>query len=852
MPARPGVIAELHLDLAALRQRVGVQVFQREERVSNRFAGHIDAYLQANFRTIFLFAIYNTLSKWLTADYSPWQIMFFRGAVGLGEEPEVELFAQGLFVRSASSLQDLRAAGELDEEATAEDVLAELPSLAPRVLVDSSQLDLLLARSDARHDKHMRRILSTAEKQLNRLVTRQLQAMRPQPFYRLWWGALRDRLEPHLGWGLAVSGLVGLALGLAVLTALPSAWLEGDGGGSPSLADSRPGPAAAALLPETAGGAAPEEPPSPGGSGLPAPARLPELSVAGISGLNQAAPGPAPPAYHSYFDLADRYRGPRPEGLASGRSRLAMHYTPSDAAPFFAALIIDEVAGRRWAPRPAAGELPPYRGAACGRDCIDTRMLVAGGQRTMRLPVPTGHRLDAASVRLDGEPMAVYETAGGEPVLRWVDGSESGVLEYRSGPAPPSRSRGVATPRDAPAELVAAAGEIRGLPAAERIQRALDYVAERVRYDRSPEAWERYRRAGGSGLSFVEAALSAGAGDCDVQSGVLVNLLRLAGLEARLALGYVGIGGVVAPGLHAWVEVRGDGGGWSIADPSVVEVAPAAATPAVARTAGVTDMRFPSPTGAWRWLPAALATTLAALLLAGGAMALRRRETAGDLELSQGQDLAALLGGALQHPEAFAGLPAMFHGRFVPLLSRRGGGRTHYVSLARARRLASKNRLFRSALGSELARRAAARGVPVIDASTAEGRVLSLALGAVDVDHWSGLLERGSHSSLSRRINRRLDALGAPWRLREASGLDRPWVEIALDDLKLGKRQIVVDPNHLEFQPVRALIDDHPEAAAFTLLDVLLHRVELPERERARILAGFAVAAVGEANGETP
>ena len=32
---------------------------------------------------IFLFAIYNTLSKWLTADYSPWQIMFFRGAIGL-------------------------------------------------------------------------------------------------------------------------------------------------------------------------------------------------------------------------------------------------------------------------------------------------------------------------------------------------------------------------------------------------------------------------------------------------------------------------------------------------------------------------------------------------------------------------------------------------------------------------------------------------------------------------------------------------------------------------------------------------------------------------------------------------
>ena len=32
---------------------------------------------------IFLFAVYNALGKWLTTDYSPWQIMFFRGVFGL-------------------------------------------------------------------------------------------------------------------------------------------------------------------------------------------------------------------------------------------------------------------------------------------------------------------------------------------------------------------------------------------------------------------------------------------------------------------------------------------------------------------------------------------------------------------------------------------------------------------------------------------------------------------------------------------------------------------------------------------------------------------------------------------------
>lgn len=32
---------------------------------------------------VLLFAIYNALGKWLAADYSPWQIMFFRGVFGL-------------------------------------------------------------------------------------------------------------------------------------------------------------------------------------------------------------------------------------------------------------------------------------------------------------------------------------------------------------------------------------------------------------------------------------------------------------------------------------------------------------------------------------------------------------------------------------------------------------------------------------------------------------------------------------------------------------------------------------------------------------------------------------------------
>ncbi len=788
----------------------------------------------------------------------------FRGVVGLGSEPEVELFAQGLFVRSAASLQDLQAAGELYDRAATEDALAELPSLAPRVLIDSAELDLLLARSDARYDKHLRRILRTAEKQLGRLITRQLQALRPQPFYRLWLGALRDRFEPYLGWQLAAAALTGLVLGSAALM-----WLAPTRLGSGNAGDDRPqrpGVAESGAPPSEAGPLPSESrrPPRQAADRQPAP---PEPSGAGDAwhlgtlGALAATQGTAGAGrkrldLRPYFDLGDRYRGPRPGELTGDGSRLAMVYQPTTATPFFAALIIDQLGASRWSPSPAEGDLPAYDGAACRRDCVETRMLVAGGQRAVRLPVPTGHRLDPASARLDGQPVPIFETVTGEALLRPA-GDVGGVLEYRTGAERSARRPEVvpAAPAEAPVELVRVAGEIRRLPVEERVQQALDFVADRVVYDRSPAAGRHYQLAAGDGPGLVDTALAAGAGDCDVQSGVLVTLLRLAEVESRLALGYVGVGGTVTPGLHAWAEYRNEAGVWAVADASVTAAGSDASPARLPLEPGLGNVRFPGNVGLGQALPPAVPLAAAVLLLAGGAWALRRRAASG-IELGANEDLAALLGGALRHPEAFSGLPAMFHGRFVPLVGRRGA-----ISLARARRLGRKNRLFRSSVGSELARRAAARRVPVIDASTAEGRVLSLALGAIDVDHWSNLLDRSSsrHAQhavdLGRRINHRLDDLGAFFRLREVSGLTQPWIEIALEDLKLGKRQILVDLAHLEYAPVRALLEsrDGLEAAAFTLLDVLLHRIELPEREQARLLAAFArdaVAGAATAEGE--
>ncbi|MEM7356563.1 MAG: transglutaminase-like domain-containing protein, partial [Acidobacteriota bacterium] len=517
-------------------------------------------------------------------------------------------------------------------------------------------------------------------------------------------------------------------------------------------------------------------------------------------------------------------------------------------------LVIDRLQAEQWEASRLPDALPRYRETPCQENCLEVRLLVADGPTPLRVPVATGHRLDASSVRLNGDSVAVFETEHGEAILRPRD-RRQGLLEYRSGPAPawpagtdPSR-RATLDPGTASPALREVAAAIRPLPIAAGVQQALDFVARTITYDRTPATLRAYGRAVRERSDFVTAALDVGAGDCDVQNGVLLTLLRLRGIEARLVLGYVGLGGTVATGLHAWVEYLDADGRWSVADASITgdpEIHHPLAHPPESSADPSVGVSIPHRVAASLDAPGQQARTfgLAALLILGlGTTAwLARRRVGPQVELGPDENLAALLGGALRHPEAFAGLPAMFHGRFVPLLETASA-----ISLDRARRLGAQNRLFRSGKGSDLARKAAARGIPVIDAAAPEGRVTSVALGAIDLDRWSGLLQQSLETRLCSRINERLEALHAPWRVREVSGLPEPWTEVALEDLRLGRRLMLLDMDQLEFAPARRLLPQQLDAAAFTTLDVLLHRLDMSDRERAKILAAFAESAVSEA-----
>jgi len=768
----------------------------------------------------------------------------YRGVVGLGTEPQVELFAQGLFVRSGSSLQDLQANGESGGGKADEDALAGLPSLAPRVLIDSERIDLLLARSEVRHDKHMRQILSRVERELGCLVKQQLQALRPQPWYRPLLGALRERLESIGTKSFIAAGLVGLLMGLSVLWWVPTTWLTERNGKVAGLSTD-----SAEFVPSAASFDASVNDRSVSASegNQPTPS---ELGAGGGSRSKSLAQQIFP-----YADLAESYQGPQPGGLGGPSARLMMTYEPRSATPFFNALVVDQIDGATWSASATSGELPPYRGTQCRENCIEVTMLAAASSSPTRIPIPTGYRLEVSSLRLGGESVPVYETFTGEPVLMGKRSQD--LLQYRVGPAPSRAADQFAVRRAersdsrASSELEKIATHLADRPIDERVSGALDYVARRVVYDRSPRIAQSYAEAVRKGSGFIEAALFVGAGDCDVQNGVLASLLDASAVEARLVLGFVGTQGTAASGLHAWVEYRDDDGRWSVADASLRNgTGNSAALPRWTAE----SRRRPSDIGVVEEVvrgsegpflsrtPGKLQIAVLVVLLtaAVGLVRFRKRQS-GITELSSEDDLAALLGGALRHPEAFAGLPAMFHGRFVPLIGRHGA-----LSLHRARHLANADRLFASSAGSPLAHQAAVRGNTVVDADTAEGRLLTRALGAVDLDRWSSVLADSRETPFTTQINRHLASLRSRWCVREARGLSEPWVEIALDNLRLGQRSIVIDREHLEFAPARCLLPHQPEAAAFAVLDVLAHRLEMTERSRARLLAASAETAIVE------
>ena len=94
----------------------------------------------------------------------------------------MELFSRGLRVRSAACLEDLLSpAGRHSSWMRVQ--FPELPGgLAPQALLESPDLEVMLSRSDARDTRALGRLVRLAQRELERLIERQLAAARPLPW----------------------------------------------------------------------------------------------------------------------------------------------------------------------------------------------------------------------------------------------------------------------------------------------------------------------------------------------------------------------------------------------------------------------------------------------------------------------------------------------------------------------------------------------------------------------------------------------------------------------------------------------------------------------------------------------
>jgi hypothetical protein len=315
-------------------------------------------------------------------------------------------------------------------------------------------------------------------------------------------------------------------------------------------------------------------------------------------------------------------------------------------------------------------------------------------------------------------------------------------------------------------------------------------------------------------------------GDCDVQNGIVSRLLQGTGVPARLAIGYVGVSGSAAAGLHAWVEHRAGGGPWRVEDAS-------SAAPEAPRTADPKAAAAPASEGEpIRFWPLAAAAAAGAAVAAHALWSRRTRRT---LRLSDGLDVGALVRGALRHPERVAHAAALFHRALVPC---RGGA----LSLARAQELADGGALYVARRETALAARADRQGARVIDGAQAAGRAAADALGAVDLDAWSDRLDASDDGGpLLERVNRGLAHAGARFRVRAGDGVGAPCVL----DLP-GSRDLLLDAGTPWLAAARGRAAQRPAAAALEVAERAAELVGLPRADQGTLLAPFARAALRE------
>jgi hypothetical protein len=626
------------------------------------------------------------------------------GAVGMGEKPQVRLYARGLPVWQGAVLNQM---SHLQANADAHAEFA--PGLAPVFLLNGNHLDVTFSRNLAVENKALDRVRKKAEAALHRLLESSLE----KTFPRKWHLRVSDRLQAA-GTRLRRPGWHWLPLLLLVM--LPLEFL---------------------VVSRCFPGRAPSGPAwfSPSAS-----AKFYHGATVSISPGAAAAPfsyQPGKPAWFRLFsaDIYDeRYGFVR--GSETGR------LPPPAASPCPKPEVLHM--------RLRAGGGETFLPLAPGHAVIPGSLFIDGRLNGPVFATP------------QGETIAVLAPGGG-----WLEYSSCPEPPSSElAPAEFSRLTRVPAGISLPAELESALGSSLAAPAAQKVARARSLVRERLVYDTTAACARLYKKREHE-QDWLAAILTIGRGDCDILNGFQVLLLRRMGVPSRLVIGMTGDQGRVQPLLHAWSEYFDQGwkisDATSFGETETTATAwpyPPGPGPAAARQSETTAAKEFSRFPPW-------STPLLVLLLLAAVSGLlilfsinERNHVPLPSPEQMKKPLTQLILHALLEPASWGDDNPLWRHRLLPMI----GGNA--VSIHGVRRLLHRKKLFMTANRNPLALAMAASGITVLDLSepafTPMGNLLS---GAVDTDRLCRLRPEkpapGSHGNLLAAVN---SLLRSGWR----------------------------------------------------------------------------------------
>ena len=741
------------------------------------------------------------------------------GVVGFGTHPSYQLYARGLPVTQGAFLEELE--GKRIREGSG----AERQGAAPVYVLNGNNLDVVLSRQTVLKDKALQRLVDTARRRFDELVSRTIDGAVKRSWMRRIADAFGDcyRKAEHspawVRWGLFLMTIFLLGGTLGMLAS------RLDTGGS-AKTDSSP-----VDLRLVAG----EE--DDAYEGDPRPLYTPALRPDQWRQLHTGTVdvgGPEPSwalSYHPPVDLMFRL-------LTLERYEPHDGWQPTDP-------------GQKWR---RLGTGPAER-----RKSGEIRIEIAHDRKggSLLLPVPTGYAPVPKSARAGKTTVPLQANPLGLVRARLPRGARS-PLSYaitRDG----GWGSGLITAGqevvEFPADIEDKLTVIRELPKRERIGQALDLIRARLRYDRSVEVARAYRQQADQGNNdWVRMVLAVGAGDCDVINGLLVLLLKKLDVPARLVVGVVGRDGEVLAGTHAWAEVADGDVRVMDATRMVSATGPVAVRlPAERPVAGRPTVQKKSPGSVLNVLFLAGAAILAAafLVLAWGiwrsSRGRTRLEITGDARLKRGL-LASMAADALRRPGAWLSIPGLWHRPFIPCL----GGR--FLSLARAIRLGYKDMLFIGRQGGELAVEAVRSKAWVLDRESEDFTGLFTSLSNLrDLDELALVKPesrpRGLAGGLIHEVNRLLRRGGADVFCRLVRGPENGLcqdVDLAPIRPRRGsgwpRRFVAVFESHPWWRKISELYGTAPALAASVAIDRLAGESSLLRPKSAAIRSIAAIS----------